>query len=73
MVIMNSIYRGGGNPGVKGARSLWEAGEEREESRIHKVEWNWEKNEFFLQHCIIFCNRKSTEAEPQQKEWEPGV
>ena len=28
---------GSGNPGVKGAGSLWEAGEERVGSRIHEM------------------------------------
>ena len=37
MVFLSSWGTGGGNPEVKGARSIWEAGEERAGSRIPKV------------------------------------
>ena len=59
---------GGGNPGVMGAGSLWEAGEEGAGGGISKRGGSQEKWEKFCNICTIFCNRKSTRRqEPLRK------
>ena len=65
--------QGGWNPGVKGAGSLREAGEERAGSGIPKMAGTGRKRKKIWQHCVIFCNRKSTKRREQQQEgWERG-
>lgn len=45
---------------VKGVGTLWEVGEERTRIEIPRVPGTGGNKEKFLQHHVIFCNRKST-------------
>lgn len=48
--------------------TLLQAGEEMVESGIPKVKGSGGSRKMFLQHCIMFCNRDSTqEAGPPEK------
>ena len=48
----------GGNLEVMGAGSLWEVEEEMAGGGIPKVVGTGKNRKTFLQHCVIFCNRK---------------
>lgn len=45
---------------VKGVGTLWEVGEERTRIEIPRVPGTGGNKKKFLQHHVIFCNRKST-------------
>ena len=55
----------GGSLGVMGTGSVREVGEERAGDGLPKGTWVGRNRKWIMQHCTIFCNRKSTQR------WEP--
>ena len=69
--------RGSGTWEKNGVGGVWEAGEERVESRIPKVagrSGKQEKKGGIMQYYTIFCYQKSAQIQEATKiGWEPGL